>query len=408
MPHDGPEHFHEVTGMKKAGLGQFKQPAMPYDTFMEEQEIPIFRDIGISRVQDLPLKPWKRMGGRGTFIQLYGTEGLWGMYLVEVPGGGALNVERHLYEEVFLVLEGRGTTEVWMEGGKPHTFEWQKGSLFSIPLNAYHRVVNASSQPALILVGTSAPNAMNLYDDNDFIFNSSYVFKKRYDGRDDYFKPNDDVTPDPVRGLAAKRTNLIPDIINADLPLDNRRSVGYRRIEPDMAGNRFYIFVGEHQTGRYSKAHFHGSAAVLICLKGKGYTYTWPTSIGPRPWEAGKPEMVKRVEYEPVGLVSAAPMSGDWFHQHFGVSKDPLRLIAWMGPNNALSRKPRVPGEKRLDLGSIDIRSGGNAIAYDEEDPFIRKEFENILAQNGAVSHMEPEMYEPGNEMARKWGGAVF
>jgi quercetin dioxygenase-like cupin family protein len=408
MPHDGPEHFHEVTGMKKAGLGQFKQPAMPYDTFMEEQDIPIFRDIGISRVQDLPLKPWKRMGGRGTFIQLYGTEGLWGMYLVEVPGGGALNVERHLYEEIFLVLEGRGTTEVWFEGGKPHTFEWQKGSLFSVPLNAFHRVVNASSQPALILVGTSAPNAMNLYDDNDFIFNSSYVFKKRYDGREDYFKPNDDITPDPVRGLAAKRTNLIPDIINADLPLDNRRSVGYRRIEPDMAGNRFYIFVGEHQTGRYSKAHFHGSAAVLICLKGKGYTYTWPTAIGPRPWEAGKADMVKRVEYEPVGLVSAAPMSGDWFHQHFGVSKGPLRLIAWMGPNNALSRKPRVPGEKRLDLGSIDIRSGGNAIAYDEEDPFIRKEFESILAQNGAVSHMEPEMYEPGNETARKWGGAVF
>ena len=409
MPHDGPEHFHEVTGTtKKAGLGQFKQPAMPYDTFMEEQEIPIFRDIGISRVQDLPLKPWKRMGGRGTFIQLFGTEGLWGMYLVEVPGGGALNVERHLYEEVFLVLEGRGTTEAWMEGGKPHTFEWQKGSLFSIPLNAFHRVVNASSSPALILVGTSAPNAMNLYDDNDFIFNSSYVFKKRYDGRDDYFRPNDDITPDPVRGLAAKRTNLIPDIINADLPLDNRRSPGYRRIEPDMAGNRFYIFVGQHETGRYSKAHFHGSAAVLICLKGKGYTYTWPTSAGQRPWENGKAELVRRVDYEPIGLVSAAPMSGDWFHQHFGVSKDPLRLIAWMGPNNALSRKPRVPGEKRLDLGSIDISSGGNAIPYDEEDPFIRKEFEALAAQNGAVSRMDPQMYEPGNELAKKWGSSTF
>ena len=34
-------------------------------------------------------------------------------------------------------------------------------------------------------------------------------------------------------------------------------------------------------------------------------------------------------------MVSAAPMSGDWFHQHFGVSKDPLRMRAWFGPNNA-------------------------------------------------------------------------
>ncbi len=409
MPHDAPDHFHEVTGTtKKAGLGTFAQPAMPYDTYMEEQGIPIFRGIGVSKVQELPLKPWKSMGGRGSFIQLYGTEGLWGCYLVEVPGGGALNVERHLYEEIFLVLDGRGTTEVWYEGAKPHTFEWQKGSLFSIPLNAYHRLVNASSSPALVLVGTSAPNAMNLYDDNDFIFNSSYIFKKRYDGRDDYFKPDDNILPDPVRGLAQRRTNLIPDIINCDLPLDNRRSPGYRRIEPDMSGNRFYIFVGQHETGRYSKAHFHGSAAVLICLTGKGYTYTWPKELGTRPWENGQGDQVRRVDYEPFGLVSAAPMSGDWFHQHFGFSKDPLRLIAWMGPNNALSRKPRVPGEKRLDLGAIDMRAGGNAIPYDQEDPFIRKEYEEKLASNGAVSRMDPRMYEPDNELAKQWGGAVF
>jgi hypothetical protein len=26
---------------------------------------------GVQRVQELPFKPWKRLGGRGTFIQLY-------------------------------------------------------------------------------------------------------------------------------------------------------------------------------------------------------------------------------------------------------------------------------------------------------------------------------------------------
>ena len=31
-------------------------------------------------------------------------------YVVEVPGAGALNPERHMYEEVYLVVEGRGTT----------------------------------------------------------------------------------------------------------------------------------------------------------------------------------------------------------------------------------------------------------------------------------------------------------
>ena len=96
MPHDlnADEHWHEPTGLsQKAGLGEFKRPPMPYDVFMEEQEIPIVRAVGVSKVQDLPLKPWTRMGGRGTFIQLWGTEGLWGSYVVEVPGAGALNVE---------------------------------------------------------------------------------------------------------------------------------------------------------------------------------------------------------------------------------------------------------------------------------------------------------------------------
>src|SRR5262249_29273607 len=104
-------------------------------------------------------------------------EVLWGLYLVEIPSAGALNVERHLYEKVVLVVEGRGTTEVWQEGqGKRHVFEWQKGSLFSIPLNAYHRLVNAANAPALLLCGTSAPNVMNVIDNAEFVFNCPYTF----------------------------------------------------------------------------------------------------------------------------------------------------------------------------------------------------------------------------------------
>src|SRR6201988_3954156 len=149
--HDVPGgHWHEPTAGKRAGFGKFKRPSTPYDLFMESEGIPIFRDIGVSKVQNLPLMPWKRTGGRGTYIQLYGTEGKWGCYVVEVPGAGALNPEKHMYEEIFLVVEGRGTCEVWQrEGGKKHVFEWQKGSLFSIPINAYYRIVNGASSPAL-------------------------------------------------------------------------------------------------------------------------------------------------------------------------------------------------------------------------------------------------------------------
>ena len=142
----GQVHWHEPTGFKRAGFGKFGRPKTPYDLFMESDEIPIYRDIGVSKVQNLPLAPWPRLGGRGSYIQLHGTEGKWGSYVVEVPGAGALLPEKHIYEEIYLVVEGRGSTEVWLDGEeKRHVFEWQRGSLFSIPVNATHHRALMSS-----------------------------------------------------------------------------------------------------------------------------------------------------------------------------------------------------------------------------------------------------------------------
>jgi len=127
MPHDKDQtHWHEPSGNKKAGFGEFRKQPTPYDAFMESEGLPVFRDIGISKVQNLPLAPWKRTGGRGHFIQLLGTETKWGCFVVEVPPEGALHPQKHMYEEIYLVVEGRGTTEVWQEGDvKKHVFEWQ-------------------------------------------------------------------------------------------------------------------------------------------------------------------------------------------------------------------------------------------------------------------------------------------
>jgi quercetin dioxygenase-like cupin family protein len=396
MPHDANDmtHWHEPKAGENAGFGKFKRPQMPYDRFMEEEGIPIYRGIGVKRVQDLPMTAWKRLGGKGSYIQLYGTEGLWGLYVAEIPAGGALNIEKHLYEKQVFVVEGRGSVEVWGEDpARKQTFEWQKGSLFSIPLNVSHRFVNATNAPALILCGTTAPNVMNLFDNMRFVFECPFAFTDRFAGEADYFKPKDDIAPDPVRGLAMKTTNFIPDIVNAELPLDNRRSPGYRRLEPHMANQRFHLWIGQHETGRYSKAHKHESAAVLICVKGKGYTYTWPEALGMTPWRDGKGDKVLRQDYEPVGLVSAAPMSGDWYHQHFGVSKDPLRLTAWFGANNHSALKPGVPGEAMADVWAIDVNKGGKAVPYWLEDEYIRKEFEETLAREGVASRMEDKLY---------------
>jgi len=398
MPHDGTDgktHWHEPVGQEqRAGFGTFKRPKTSYDMFMESEGIPCFRDLGIDSVLNLPLAPWKRMGGRGSYIQLWGTEGKWGCYVVEIPGSGALNAEKHLYEEIFLVVEGRGSTEVWLEGeSKKHVFEWQKGSLFSIPVNAMHRLVNASSSPAVLLAGTNAPNILNQINNVGAIFENSYKFTDRFSGADDFYKPNDDVEPDPVRGLAMRRSNFVPDVINCDLPLDNRRSPGFRRVEPFMTGNCFYLWIGQHENGRYSKAHAHTSAAVLICLKGKGYTYTWPERLGATPWKDGRMEEVRRLDYGPFGMVTAAPGGARWNHQHFAVSKEPFRLTAWFGPNSP-GREPGPPGEKHTDYTAMELQEGGSAIPYWMEDPFLREEYAATLAKEGVPNRMDPKLYE--------------
>jgi len=97
-------------------------------------------------------------------------------------------------------------------------------------------------------------------------------------------------------------------------------------------------------------------------------------------------------------MVSAAPMSGDWFHQHFGISKEPLRLTAWHGANNQRANKAGVPGEQLMDYGAIDLGKGGSAIPYHQEDPFIRQNFERTLMQEGLTSRMEPTLYGPPSD----------
>ena len=69
------KHWHEPSGENRAGFGKFGRPKTPYDLFMESEGVPIYRDIGLKSAVDLPMAPWKRLGGRGSYIQLHGTEG---------------------------------------------------------------------------------------------------------------------------------------------------------------------------------------------------------------------------------------------------------------------------------------------------------------------------------------------
>src|SRR5688500_4235169 len=84
-----------------------------WEKFLKEEGLPVFRGVGVRDSRDLPRVDWPRVGGKGTFIQLLGIENSSCIFVVEVPSRGALKPQRHLYEERYIVLEGRGSVEVW-------------------------------------------------------------------------------------------------------------------------------------------------------------------------------------------------------------------------------------------------------------------------------------------------------
>ena len=47
-----------------------------YLRWMEQEGIPIFDGLAVEDVTELPRKPWARMGGTGSYIQLKGSGGV--------------------------------------------------------------------------------------------------------------------------------------------------------------------------------------------------------------------------------------------------------------------------------------------------------------------------------------------
>jgi hypothetical protein len=106
----------------KGLMAAFQKTA--YFRWMAHQGVPVIDGYGIEDVREVALDYWPRLGGRAAFINLYGMEGVTGMYVAEIPSGGALAPEKNFYEEVICILSGQGATEVWQEGGRTQMFEW--------------------------------------------------------------------------------------------------------------------------------------------------------------------------------------------------------------------------------------------------------------------------------------------
>jgi quercetin dioxygenase-like cupin family protein len=358
-------------------------PTDGYTLWLEREGVPVYGGHAVEDLKALELAPWPRLGGRGAYVRLEGAEDITGMYVCEIPPGGTLRPERHLYEEVIYCLSGNGSAAYWRDAEPRRSLDWKAGSLFSSPLNVWHELSNASAdEPARFMAVTSAPPLFKLFRDPNFIFDCDYTFD-RYDGRPDYFSPEPEVVLIQRTATIFERyfkVNLVPDLLTLELelmPLEISRGEGLRKRRLLMAGNELITFVQDYAPGTYTKAHAHEPGFQVFIISGTGFTLMWPPEAGIQPYQDGHADKVVRIDFGP-GTIMVPPRG--WFHQNFNTGRETI-LYA-----------PTVPGGRRESGGEsrqlISVRHGGTQIDYDLEDPRIRELFAEDLRRHGATSAM--------------------
>ncbi len=338
----------------------------PYQIWVESQQVPIYKGFSIPNLKTLEVGRWERLGVNGAFVQMDGTEDEDDAYIMEIPGGSSSLPERHIYEEIVYVLSGRGATTVWQESGSKVTFEWHEGSLFAIPLNAWHQFYNGQgNENTRLYVVTSAPVVFNLYHNDEFIFNCDFKFKDRFDGTQDFFSK---------KGIEGPRrlweTNLIEDVGSFPLLDWKERGAGGVSRCFQFSENTMCAHTSEFSVGTYKKGHKHGPGFHVIIVSGEGYSLLW---------QSGKEKEMIKVPWSK-GSVLVPPNM--WFHQHFNTGSEPARYLA------IHSYKASVKWGKTL--ADVDSKKGGMQIEYEDEDPRIRQMFEEELQKRGVNCKMAP------------------
>ncbi len=352
-----------------------------YSKWQAAQKIPRVASFYVYDINELEVAPWEQKGGLGSFINLEGTGDVTDAYVCEIPPGGKLKPQRHLYEEVVYIVKGHGATTIWQKSGKKQSFEWQAGSFFVIPLNAGYQHFNGSgSEPVRYLAVTNAPFIMNIFHNLDFILENEFAFTDRFDPEDEtYFsregKPS---------GRAGFSVNFISDArsitpsqwrargIERRGGMQGSRDTGY--VDLEMGGQVLGPHIGAYPVGAYWPAHYHGPGAHLLILEGRGYDLLWPFD---------QYEKRVKIDLKPGSLFVPADR---WFHQHFNtgpVLRRQLAVKPW-----GFSRKSTITMGVKPGSYVKSTKWGGTQIDHADEDPAIHKEFEVALAKEGITCTM--------------------
>lgn len=364
----------------------------PYEQWMAREGVPIYTGYSIPDVRALELKRWDRLDANGAFIDLEGSEGTDGAYICEIAPRESTRPQKFLFEEAIFVLDGEGESVVWQDGGGQRTIPWEKGAMFSPPLNVWRQHFNRGSAPARLISFHDLPVVMDLFHSAEFVFDNPFVFRDRYNNEPDYFAFNDlklvgggsaALFDQSERAAPKKRTivsGLVTDVNQLELHAAKSRGLKNKGVEMVFSDNTLQTHISEFEAGSYKRAHRHGPGSQILILGGEGYSLLW--NDRPRYSDAGKH---MRVDWKE-GSMFVPP--DRWFHQHFNGGESPAKYMAttWIG--GKYFAKSLGGGGRTHRLNNVSTEEGGNMVDYPNEDPMIRDMFESELAKRGIKSQM--------------------
>lgn len=350
----------------------------PYVEWANLEGVPVVGGFHVN-LFDVETAPWNRIGTRGAIVKLQGSGDFLDLWLWDIPPTGESERTHFLCEQLVYVLEGQGSVRVEAPQGT-YSFEWKAKSLFTIPLNAHFQVFNGSGRArALLAVTTDMPLIMNLFHNEDLIFNSDIVFSDRfgdeawYEGKGIFLPKNPDVYRRSIW-----ETNFIPDLGAFDrVPANDERGMGSKTVEFILGNNTMHAHMSEIPARRYKKAHRHEAGFHIFPVSGQGYSLLW----------IDDPHDFQRIDWQH-GHVYAPPEQ--WWHQHFNLGAVPSRYLAtFLGSN----RYPLTQERKATYSGQPELRRGGGQIEPSEELPDIYNLFEKELGMRGLTPEVTREMY---------------
>jgi mannose-6-phosphate isomerase-like protein (cupin superfamily) len=351
----------------------------PYNEWVEREGIPVTEGVSLN-LFEVPTGDWPRYGAKGAVTRFPGGGDACSMFVLEIAAGGSTLPQQHLYEEIYFVLEGRGSTQLEFADGAKRSFEWGPRSFFGIPLNAKYRHFNASgTKRALLAVTTTLPIVMNIFHNEAFVFGTPFDFADRT-GKDAYYQGEGDFHP-IAPGSNIWETNFVPDLATIELMGWEDRGPGSSNVNFVLADGIMHAHISEIAPATYKKAHRHNAGLYVMTLSGNGYSLLW---------DDGKTDFT-RVDWE-FGVVF--PPCEMQFHQHFVTSNEASRYVATgfggiRYPTLDLRRALWASDAEKKTAFSRSVKDGGNQIEYEDQDPRIHEIWLEEMRKHGITPKLE-------------------